>query len=213
MRAQTLRTGRALAVLGLCTALCACGDGGDDLGRSDVPPPMLQAAKRPAAAAAPGPGAAVESNLNLPPLRDQDFVESELNRDPFRNFSIELKGKHPLVAQRTVLMPTTPLKAMRLIAIITGIDQPRAMIVDERGVGHVTTRGDFVGVADVVHTGGAENLPVALNWRVERIRENEVVLAREDPSGPNRPPLTQVIPLHPEGEPESQANAMPHNEG
>jgi hypothetical protein len=87
-----------------------------------------------------------------------------------------------------------------LIAIISGIEQPRAMLVDERGVGHVTTRGDFVGVAEVVQTGGAENLPVALNWRVDRIRDNEVVLAREDPTGPNRPPLTQVIPLHPADE-------------
>jgi type IV pilus assembly protein PilP len=130
-------------------------------------------------------------------LRDSDFIETDTNRDPFRNYALELKAKGPLVAQRTVLMPSTPLKSMRLIAIISGIDQPRAMIVDERGVGHVTTRGDFVGVADVVQTGGAENLPVALNWRVDRIRANEVVLAREDPSGPNRPPLTQVIPLHP----------------
>lgn len=130
-------------------------------------------------------------------LRESDFAESDGNRDPFRNFAIELKGKVPVVAQRTVLMPTTPLKSMRLIAIISGIDQPRAMIVDERGVGYVTTRGDFVGMADVVQTGGAENLPVALNWRVDRIRENEVVLAREDPTGPNRPPLIQVIPLHP----------------
>ncbi len=129
-------------------------------------------------------------------LRDGDFVESEANRDPFRNFTVEVKTKVPLVAQRTVLMPNTPLRAMRLIAIISGIDQPRAMLVDERGVGYVTTRGDFVGIADIVQTGGAENLPVALNWRVDRIRANEVVFAREDPSGPNRPPLVQVIPLH-----------------
>ena len=43
--------------------------------------------------------------------------------------------------------------------------------------------------------GGSESLPVALNWRVDRIRPGEVVLAREDPSAPGRPPLTRVIPL------------------
>jgi hypothetical protein len=77
----------------------------------------------------------------------------------------------------------------------------------------VTTRGDFVGVADVVQTGGAENLPVALNWRVDRIRENEVVLAREDPSGPNRPPLIQVIPLHPAEEGQQPIAGARANEG
>jgi hypothetical protein len=133
-------------------------------------------------------------------LRDGDFIETEQNRDPFHNYSMELKAKQPMVAQRTVLMPNTALGSMRLIAIISGIDQPRAMIIDEKGVGHVTTRGDFVGRADVVRSGGAENLPVALNWRVDRIRENEVVLAREDPTGPNRPPLVRIIPLHAQGE-------------
>lgn len=106
----------------------------------------------------------------------------------------------PVVAQRAVIMPNTPIDSMKLIAIISGISQPRAMLVDEKGVGYVTARGDFVGKADVVQGGGSESLPIALNWRVDRIRENEVVLAREDPSAPNRPPLTKVIPLHEQGE-------------
>ena len=131
--------------------------------------------------------------------RDSDFAESEINRDPFRSFATELRSKAPVVAQRMVLMPETPVDDMKLIAIITGIDQPRAMMVDGKGVGYVTTRGDFVGKADVVQGGGSESLPVALNWRVDRIRDAEVVLAREDPSAPNRPPLTKVIPLHDEG--------------
>jgi len=128
--------------------------------------------------------------------RDSDFVESEQNRDPFRNYAQELRSKVPVVAQRLVLMPDTAITEMKLIAIISGIEQPRAMIVDQRGVGYVTARGDFVGKADVVQGGGSDALPVALNWRVDRIRVNEVVLAREDPSAPNRPPLIKVIPLH-----------------
>ena len=130
--------------------------------------------------------------------RDSDFSESEQNRDPFRSYANELRSKAPVVAQRLVLMPDTPIDEMKLIAIISGIEQPRAMIVDQRGVGYVTTRGDFVGKADVVGGGGSESLPVALNWRIDRIRGNEVVLAREDPSAPNRPPLTKVIALHEE---------------
>lgn len=150
------------------------------------------------AAAAAKPATGEAANLAVMNYRDTDFVESERNRDPFRSFASELKSKVPMAAQRAVIMPNTPIDAMRLIAIISGINQPRAMLVDERGVGYVTARGDFVGRADVVQGGGTENLPIALNWRVDRIRENEIVLAREDPSAPNRPPLTKVIPLHDE---------------
>ncbi|MFT3922365.1 MAG: hypothetical protein QM778_07520 [Myxococcales bacterium] len=207
MRTKLTRSrGRTLGpCLVACTlALSACGDS-EALPTTTTLPELKPAA--PTAGSAPAAAATAAAPEVLRPLRDSDFVESDANRDPFRNFAIELKGKTAVVAQRTVLMPTTPLKAMRLIAIITGIDQPRAMIVDERGVGHVTSRGDFVGQADVVQTGGAENLPVALNWRVDRIRENEVVLAREDPTGPNRPPLIQVIPLHPADEADQNAIA------
>jgi len=192
----------------------ACEDSSDGLGRASAPGLGGAVGSSGSAPASGGASAAIDKPATgsapadpLRALRESDFAESDVNRDPFRNFAVELKGKTAVVAQRTVLMPTTPLRAMRLIAIITGIDQPRAMIVDERGVGHVTSRGDFVGQADVVQTGGAENLPVALNWRVDRIRENEVVLAREDPTGPNRPPLIQIIPLHPAEEVDQQAIA------
>jgi type IV pilus assembly protein PilP len=189
----------------------ACGeDGGMERATTRGMGPAAGVANAAAGAAQPS-APVVEAAPRI--LRDSDFVESDTNRDPFRNYAIELKGKTAVVAQRTVLMPSTPLSAMRLIAIISGIDQPRAMLVDERGVGHVTARGDFVGVADVVQTGGAENLPVALNWRVDRIRENEVVLAREDPSGPNRPPLIQVIPLHPAEEAQQAIAGARGNEG
>lgn len=152
----------------------------------------------PTGATAVAPAAPPQSELVERSYRDSDFVESEVNRDPFRSYAVELRAKMPVVAQRMVLMPDTSVDQMKLIAVISGINQPRAMIVDGKGVGYVTTRGDFVGKADVVQGGGSESLPVALNWRVDRIRDTEVVLAREDPSAPNRPPLTKVIPLHDE---------------
>jgi type IV pilus assembly protein PilP len=37
---------------------------------------------------------------------------------------------------------------------------------------------------------------VQLNWRVERIRDGSVILSREDPTAPNRPPLMREVPLH-----------------
>jgi type IV pilus assembly protein PilP len=167
--------------------------------------PAAGSGPRPSAAA-PAPGTAPAATAapgatSAPVYRDSDFVDSDRNRDPFRSFANELKAKMPVTAQRAVIMPNTPVDAMKLIAIISGINQPRAMLVDEKGVGYVTARGDFVGKADVVQGGGSESIPIALNWRVDRIRENEIVLAREDPSAPNRPPLTRVIPLHDKGEP------------
>jgi type IV pilus assembly protein PilP len=182
-----------VAVAGLAAA---CGDDPAAVAPQPGAAPPDGGAARVAAAVASAPQAP------LPPsnYRDTDFVEGDRNRDPFRSFATELKSKGPVVAQRAVIMPNTDIDEMRLIAIITGISQPRAMLVDPAGVGYVTARGDFVGKADVVQGGGTENLPISLNWRVDRIRENEIVLAREDPSAPNRPPLTKVIPLRAEGE-------------
>jgi type IV pilus assembly protein PilP len=161
----------------------------------------MPAAPQPAAVA-PRPAPAAQAPQAEAPqergYRDADFVESEQNRDPFRSYVVELRAKAPVPAQRFVLMPEVPIDSMRLIAIISGIEQPRAMIVDPQGVGYVASRGDFLGKADVVQGGGADSLPVALNWRIDRIRDNEVVLAREDPSAPGRAPLMKVISLHEE---------------
>jgi len=176
-----------------CLLLSACED---DIPRAAAPGLGGGAAASSAAEADGARASAAGVAGGQTTFRDSDFVESDHNRDPFRSFDAELRAKVPVVAQRTVIMPNTPVDAMRLIAIVSGISQPRAMLVDERGVGYVTSRGDFVGKADVVQAGGADSLPVSLNWRVDRIRANEIVLAREDPSAPNRPPLTRVIALH-----------------
>jgi type IV pilus assembly protein PilP len=177
------------------SGLWACGDSADAnaAGNWMLPTTSAKAGSAPARApAAAGPAAPDP----MATMRDADFTESEHNRDPFRSFAAEFRPKVAQVAQRAVLMPNTPIESMRLIAIVMGLSQPRAMLTDEKGVGYVTSRGDFVGRADVVQGGGPEGLPVTLNWRIERIRDNEVVLSREDPSAPGRPPLTRVIPLH-----------------
>ncbi|HEY6881735.1 MAG TPA: pilus assembly protein PilP [Polyangiales bacterium] len=184
----------ALGALALALAVQGCdSDPNAVLSQSSASGPPLKVG---ATASAPSASRPAQAEPVQRAYRDSDFVESEQNRDPFRNYSTELRVRAPVVAQRTVLMPDTAIEEMKLIAIISGVEQPCAMIVDQRGVGYVTTRGDFVGKADVVQGGGADALPVALNWRVDRIRDNEVVLAREDPTAPNRPPLTRVIALH-----------------
>jgi type IV pilus assembly protein PilP len=159
-------------------------------------------------AVAPGPAGGAEADAEapaevapagpaMPEYRDDDFVELDVvNRDPFRDFAASFvvrvdEGR----IQRRVLLGNVAVDELRLIAIVTGLSQPRAMVLDRSNVGWVIKRGDYIGRAEVVQTGGAEGLPVTLNWRVDRIRENEVVLTRDDPTAPDRPPLTRIIPL------------------
>ena len=133
---------------------------------------------------------------------DEDFVELETqNRDPFRPFARAFKAQAAAPAQRRVLMPSTSLDEMKLIAIVSGVPQPKAMLTDTARVGHVIRRGDYVGRPEVVQSGGSEGMPVTLNWRVDRIRAGSVVLTREDPSAPDKPPLTRIMPLHEGREP------------
>ncbi len=129
---------------------------------------------------------------------DQDFVEADTNRDPFRAYT-NLFVPHtvePGHIQREVIMGQTAVDEMHLIAIVSGVANPSAMLVGHDGTGHTVHRGDFVGRAEVVQTGGEDSVPVTLNWRVERIRDDAVILSREDPTAPNRPPLTREIALH-----------------
>lgn len=140
---------------------------------------------------------------------DEDFSELDIqNRDPFRSYAKAFKAQAAAPAQRRVLLPSTSLDEMKLIAIITGIATPRAMLTDTASVGHVIRRGDYIGRPEVVQTGGSEGMPVTLNWRVDRIRPGSVVLTREDPTAPDKPPLTRVMPLHEGGE-APQLTAMP----
>ncbi|MFZ1866729.1 MAG: pilus assembly protein PilP [Polyangiales bacterium] len=188
----------------LVAAMVFAGCGGDDevassrgLGSDAGGGGAKEEAKTKAANA--GGGAA-----ELAPIvyTDEDFVELDIqNRDPFRSYATAFKAQAAAPAQRRVLMPSTSLDEMKLIAIVTGIATPRAMLTDTAQVGHVVRRGDYIGRPEVVQTGGSEGMPVTLNWRVDRIRPGSVVLTREDPTSPDKPPLTRVMPLHEGGEP------------
>jgi len=145
--------------------------------------------------------AAAEADFSPIIYTDDDFSELDIqNRDPFRSFARAFQAQAAAPAQRRVLLPSTSLDEMKLIAIVTGIATPRAMFKDTAQVGHVIRRGDYIGRPEVVQTGGSEGMPVTLNWRVDRIRPGSVVLTREDPTSPDKPLLTRVMPLHEGGE-------------
>jgi len=156
----------------------------------------------PAAAVVPDAGPA----LAPPPIArmdfaENDFVESDRNRDPFRTYVATFAApERQRVAQnqRAVVLPQFSIDELKLVAIVTGGDYPRAMVIDPGGKGWVLKRGDFVGRPEVVHIGGANGADYQLNWRVDKVRDGDLVFLREDPAQPGIPPATRVVTLHPE---------------
>jgi type IV pilus assembly protein PilP len=156
----------------------------------------------PRAASSAQDGGAGPTMKTGPEYGESDFVESDRNRDPFRTFSqlfVEGQTKRTFDVQRKVLLSQYSIDELKLVAIVMGADYPRAMVVDPAGKGWVLKRGDFVGRPDTVHTGGTNGTDYQLNWRVDRVRDGDLVLLREDPAQPNVAPATRIVALHPEG--------------
>lgn len=177
------------ASLVLSLAAAACGD----KIMTSPPPPSQRAAQTGAPDAGPPP-----VKVSSMDFGENDFVESDRNRDPFRSYAgvFADQSKKPSINQRAVLLSQFSLEELKLVAIVMSADYPRAMLVDPTGKGWVVKRGDFLGRPDVVHTGGSNGADYQLNWRVDRVRQGELVLQREDPAQPGVPPATRVVPLH-----------------
>jgi len=196
-----MRTVRLLGRVGvLSLSLVACGD---DKPKADAGPsfdpsatPAAKSAAPPAASAASAP-VAPTAKREFP---EAEVTETERSRDPFRSYSHKFaeEAKGQVRSQRQVVLSEFAVDDLKLVGIVTRIDPARAMLVDPTGKGHVVHRGDFVGRADVVQLGGQSGATYQLNWRLDRIRDGDVVLVREDPNNPDVPAATKVIPLRPE---------------
>lgn len=132
--------------------------------------------------------AAGEVDLSrLPPkLRDIDWkAQDDLaesmreTRDPFKPYVEDLLEAKPCEGNDCPTSPTTsiegviadtPVEALQLIAIITGGAVHKAMVTDNRGLGHIVRPGDIVGSAP--------------QMRLVRITRNEV-LFRALEAGPD----------------------------
>jgi type IV pilus assembly protein PilP len=162
------------------------------------------AAEQPAAAGAGrGRGAASASANPLSELPERvfteaDFSETDKNRDPFRGFAMvfaqQARGKTTI--QRQVVVDRYALDELKLAGVITRAES-RALFIDPNNVGWVVRTGDYVGKPEIVRAGGAAGIDVAINWRVDRIRDGDVVFVREDPAHPEIAPVTRVVPLFP----------------
>ena len=165
----------------------------------DAGPPAIPA--RGPAAAAGMPSASVA--LPKMDFREDDFAETVHSRDPFRSFAklFSEQGKMRVRSQRQVLLDHYAIDDLKLIGLVTNTDIPRAMLVDPTGRGWVVTKGQFICRPEIVHAAGPGGIDYELNWKIDRIREGDLVLVREDPAHTDMPATTRVITLRtPESE-------------
>jgi type IV pilus assembly protein PilP len=180
------------------------------LGCGDDPPaaPAAKAKPKgatPAAAAAPakkprkGQSAEEEKPREALPVARIDFAEAARGRDPFMSYASEfaLEAKKRVKSQREVVLDQYALDDLKLAGLVTGIRPARAMLIDPTKTGHVVHEGQFIGRSEVVQ-GGTSGAEYEINWRVDRIRDTDIVLVREDPANPDVPTATRVIPLRPD---------------
>lgn len=194
-----------LACLLASTALVAC---------SDPPIVAIVAAPRDGGAQSVATAAGVSASVTLgdgglPPTRvalgevgESEFVETDRTRDPFRSFAATIveAARRPDQNQRKVTLSEYNIEELKPVAIVMASDYPRAMLVDPNGKGWIVKKGDYIGRPDVVHLGGPGGTDYQVNWRVDRIRDGDIVLVREDPAQPSAAPLTRVIPLRTESD-------------
>lgn len=176
----------------LAFAVTACGEeeGSTQFGTS-------QPVARTAAPAASAAKAEAEVPPPVADLQEAEFVESDRSRDPFRSFAQAFvnESRGQVKSQREVVLEQYAIEELKLVGIIGGIHPEKAMLVDPTGVGHVVQRGQFVGRATVVQPAGGVGAAYEVNWRVDRIRDGDLVLVRDDPSNPEVPSSTRVIQL------------------
>lgn len=180
---------RAAYFLLLAFGLSACGE--EKINVSTAEP-----VDRRAAAVEEAPAA----ESALPPavdLQEIEFTESDRSRDPFRNFARAFvnEARGQVRSQRQVILDQYSIEELKLVGIISKIHPERAMLVDPTGVGHIIQRGQFVGRATVVQPTGGMGAAYEVHWRVDRIRDGDLILVRDDPSNPDVPSSTRVLQL------------------
>ncbi len=177
------------------TLILVASCGGDD-GRGPVPVKPPPAAKPGAPVAAPGtPVAALATPIDQTKeallaevrkrsLANDDFAESDTNRDPFRSFLSTFGVEKPVnIKQHKIVLEKFALDELKLIAITAGDEiTPRAMFVDPAGMGVMIKRGDHVSKADATVTRIA---PDRVFFQIE-----------EDAGGGKTHTVERVIELH-----------------
>lgn len=145
-------TTRLILPLAVGLALVACGD---------KKPPLPTAATGQAPHAAAAPQAPAEEAKK--PEEAEWAYSSVGKRDPFRSFLSELeKSAGGLSTRCATPLGRFELEQLKLVAVITGLEDPVAMVEAPSGVGYAVRRGACIG-----KNGGT----------VAAVRSGEVVVA------------------------------------
>lgn len=137
----------ALLALSLAVALAACGD--KPAPARPAPRPATPAAPAATAATAAGPTAPADASAEKDKKAEaapEWSYSSVGKRDPFRSFLSELSAQSGNLATRC----STPLgrfevEQLRLVAVVTGLEDPVAMVQAPNGVGYTLRRGACIG--------------------------------------------------------------------
>ncbi|MBN2525911.1 MAG: hypothetical protein JXR76_05910 [Deltaproteobacteria bacterium] len=215
MQKAAKHNGLLVFLLAICSCFLACEDADSN---AEYRPPSVKApigTPSPEARAAiqkNGAGAVLKENVDkanaairAPKIAETDFIESIKRRDPFRPFAEVIVPKPEVreTVQREIKLEEYDIEQLRLIAIITNVGDPRAMVVPPNNEGFILRRGDYVGKPDFIDPGnGAERIQI--NWKVLRIHgsgekeERGVYLVRDDPLTPAPDDVTRFMPLYPQ---------------
>jgi type IV pilus assembly protein PilP len=126
---------RVLALAAL-VALAACGTK-----KRPAPAPAA------AAPATPAASAVVPAAAEAAKPQEPDWSYSSVGkRDPFRSFFVEFEKSAGGIATRCATpLGRYELEQMKLVAVITGLEDPVAMVEAPTGVGYAVRRGACIG--------------------------------------------------------------------
>jgi type IV pilus assembly protein PilP len=166
---------RSLAAIALVVVACSNND------------PLAGAPENKAAAVSPTPAPAAATPAPVSREPESGAVDSAHTRDPFLPGAA--LATPPIPEDRDVARKAKrfTLDDLKLVAIVAGDGAARAMLVDPRGKGWVVTRGDRVGKPEITDH--------VVGWRVEKVRESDVVFVRDDSARPDRETEKRVIAL------------------
>jgi Tfp pilus assembly protein PilP len=174
----------------LLTALLMMSGCGDEPPPPAKPKPASSAAAPSGAVAALQPSSeqskeALLAEVRKRQLSNEDFVESESNRDPFHSYLSSFAAQVVINKQHKILMEKFSLDELKLIAIIGGEGSPlKAMFVEPSPpmAGVSVVRGDHVSKADAL---------------VTRIASDRVFVQIEEDAGNGKVKTTErVLELH-----------------
>jgi len=127
-----------LVPIALAAALAACGE--------SKPPPPRPAAPAPAAAAAPAAPAAAAAPEAKKPAEPEWSYSSAGKRDPFRTYLSDLeKSQGGLTTRCATPLGRYEVEQLKIVAVITGLEDPVAMVEAPNGVGYSVRRGACIG--------------------------------------------------------------------